>query len=253
MIHCTPLGQSGFRFQYKDCTFFIDPYLSNSVELIEGSHQTRQVPIALQPDMVADADYVLITHIHLDHCDLETLLPIAKSSEKCKFIGPNEVCRFLITNGFDPSRVILAPKNWMTLGSSINIHITPAAHPVIEVDDEKQWKYIGYIIEFDGKKLYHAGDTFLTDEVIRFVKQFMPISVAMLPINEHNFARNQLGILGNMSVRDAFEMARLLNVDTLVPIHWDMFRLNGTYREEIELYYGLTRPSFNLQFNPTLL
>ncbi len=253
MIKCSPLGQSGFILEYKDTRIYIDPYLSDSVEKIEGTHLKRMVPVPVQPDTIHDADWVLITHIHLDHCDLETLIPLAASSPECRFIGPNEVCHYLIENGFPNERVIMAPDNWLSLESGLRIHATPAAHPTIEIDQEGFSKYLGYIIELDGKRIYHSGDTFLKKEIITFVQRHTPIDTAFLPVNEHNYARETMGILGNMGIRDAFEFASILQVKKLVPVHWDMFQPNAVFKEEIELLFELLKPPFEMVLNPSEL
>ncbi|MGH2708602.1 MAG: MBL fold metallo-hydrolase, partial [Actinomycetota bacterium] len=77
-----------------------------------------------------------------------------------------------------------------------------------------------------------------------------PIDVAFLPVNERSFFRKRRGIIGNMSVREAFAMAAEIGVRTLVPMHWDMFAPNSVFREEIELVYGRLSPPFALSLHP---
>jgi L-ascorbate 6-phosphate lactonase len=253
LINCKPLGQSGFRLEMNDTVVYIDPYLSDSVEKEEGPHQKRLLPIPVQAGDIPDADFVLITHIHLDHCDLETLAPLAKASPQCIFFAPGEVRDYLLQNGFSNEQVRHIQEGWHVLSNGLRIHQTPAAHPTTERDERGNWKYIGYIIEFEGRKIYHAGDTFLTKELVDFMEDFKPLSTAILPVNEHNYARGSIGIIGNMGLRDAFEFASILEVEKMVPIHWDMFASNTVFREEIELLYKLIQPPFELVINPTSL
>ena len=49
-----------------------------------------------------------------------------------------------------------------------------------------------------------------------------------------------------MSVREAFNFAEELNVKTLVPLHWDMFRVNSVSVGEMELVYDSMAPRFRL-------
>ena len=72
------------------------------------------------------------------------------------------------------------------------------------------------------------------------------MNIVILPINEHNFMREKLGIIGNMSLREAFYLADFLNTKELIPIHWDMFELNSVFKEEIQLLYELLKPNFTL-------
>jgi hypothetical protein len=82
------LGQSGCRLAFAPATVYLDPYLSNSVQELDAPDLARQVPIACQPDDVTDADWVLITHEHIDHCDPHTLPKLAKASPQARFVGP---------------------------------------------------------------------------------------------------------------------------------------------------------------------
>jgi len=145
----------------------------------------------------------------------------------------------------------VAPQEWFTLCPGLRVHATPSAHPTHEEDEAGNWRYLGFVLESDGKRVYHSGDTFVTKKLIDFMEQFKSIQMAMLPVNEHNFFKEEMGIIGNMSVRDAFSFAELMKVDQLVPMHWDMFSPNQVYKEEIELIYNKLKPDFELVFEPT--
>src|SRR5687767_2389175 len=112
-IHATPLGQSGFRLRFGSTTIYVDPYLSDRVAEQEGEDLRRMTPIPVSPDRVADADYVLVTHAHMDHCDPATLLPLADASPTCRFICPKEVCSYLVSLGIDAARVTAAAQQWI--------------------------------------------------------------------------------------------------------------------------------------------
>ncbi|MEP3855638.1 MAG: MBL fold metallo-hydrolase [Porticoccus sp.] len=249
-VKVTSLGQAGFRFSFGSQIVYIDPYLSDSVEKSQGAEYRRLVPIWRAPEFLSDADWVLLTHIHLDHCDLETLLPLSKASSKCRFIGPADVCSHLVRHGIPESRVMNTHNGWRDLSQGLRIHVVPAAHPTIETDVSGNWKYVGFVIEYNGRRFYHSGDTALVPELFEHLNTLTPIDVAILPVNEHNYFRENLGIVGNMSIRDAFGLAKHLCIKTLVPMHWDMFEPNTVFREEIELFYHLTQPSFDMKLCP---
>lgn len=250
MIQCKWLGQSGFRIAYSDVILYIDPYLTDSIAKGEGTHLSRQTPVKYEPEKILDADWVLVTHAHQDHCDIETLLPIYHASPHSRFAGGKEVLDVLIGAGFDSRRLIHAGNNWINITKGLRIHATPAAHPAIVKDNRGGWNCNGYIMDFGAKRCYHSGDTFVTGELLDFMKEFYPIEVAMLPVNEHNYFRENLNILGNMGIRDAFSFAEEIGASKLVPMHWDMFKLNAAFREEIELLYSLLQPPFDLIFDP---
>ena len=72
-------------------------------------------------------------------------------------------------------------------------------------------------------------------------------------INERNFFRDRCGIIGNMSLREAFEFADEIQSEQVVPLHWDMFAINAVDIEEIRLTYKILKSSFSLLVRPLQL
>ena len=246
------LGQSGWKISFPLVTVYIDPYLSNSVQELDSEDMSRLQPITLPPDTVTDANYVLITHDHLDHCDPFTLPSIAKHSPLAKFIGPWPVIQRLREWGIEGSRCILAQETWQTLApEQLRIAVVPAAHLDIERDEKHRLTCIGFVIEYCDKRIYIAGDTRANKEVIDAVNAHAPIHTAVLPVNEHNYYREKRGIAGNMSIREAFQFAEDIKTKNLIPVHWDMFSINSAYPEEIMLLYRLIKPDFKINIKPT--
>jgi L-ascorbate metabolism protein UlaG (beta-lactamase superfamily) len=235
---------------FVSCVVYVDPYLSDHVASVEGPEMARQFPLPIRPEEVKDADWVLITHIHLDHCDLHTLVPMAQASASCRFVCPNECVAALRGAGIAEARLVTAPENWIPLDSRLKLICVPAAHPTIERDREGQLRFVGYVLEYDGRRLYHAGDTSPAPEMITKLESLAPIDTAFLPVNERNYYRESRGIIGNMTIREAFQLATDLKVRTLVPMHWDMFAPNGVYLEEIRLLHALMKPPFEMIIYP---
>jgi L-ascorbate metabolism protein UlaG (beta-lactamase superfamily) len=253
MIDVVPLGQAGFRFEFGETVLFIDPYLSNSVERLEGASLRRLVPIWTEPGMINDAQWVILTHTHIDHCDLDTLLPLSQSSGNCRFMGPEDVLKTLHEAGIEKDRLVLAEAKWHMLVDGVEVFPVPAAHPEIQMTPAGHSRYVGYIVKYRGRTIYHSGDTSLTPELIETLEKFSPIDVAILPVNERNYYREAQGIIGNMTIREAFQFAAGMGVSKMVPMHWDMFEPNRVYREEIELFVRLTKPAFDVILNPSSL
>lgn len=247
------LGQSGCRLGFPGATIYLDPYLSNSVQILDAPDLERKIPIPVAPERINDADFVLITHEHIDHCDPHTLPILAKASPQARFIGPEPVLAHLRDWGISPARLMHAPENWFDLAPHVRVKVIPAAHPEIERDESGNLVAVGYLIDFDGKKIYMAGDTSARQEIIDTLLAEGHIHTAFLPVNEHNYFRGQRGIVGNMSVREAFQFAEKIAVRQVVAVHWDMFAINAVDPDEIRLVFQRINPGFSLLMNPTYL
>ena len=253
LINIQLLGQSGCIFYFPQATIYIDPYLSNSVKELDSSDLDRNIPITITPDKVQDADYVLITHEHIDHCDPHTLPVLSKTSSQAQFIGPKPVIQRLESWGITKNRCFLATENWQTISPEISLKAIPAAHPEINRDTDNNLRYVGYMLKHQDKLIYLAGDTSVCAELIDILKSFQKIDIAFLPVNERNYFREQRGIIGNMSIREAFLLADTANIKQVVPVHWDMFTVNSVTLEEINAVYHAMLPEFRLLIQPQQL
>ncbi|MEJ2125839.1 MAG: MBL fold metallo-hydrolase, partial [Alphaproteobacteria bacterium] len=245
------LGQSGCRLGVNGAAVYVDPYLSNSVQVLDAPDLERQIPIPFPPEKVTDADIVLITHDHLDHCDPHTLPRLAQASPQVRFVGPAPVLNVLAEWGIEPSRLVLAAETWLDLATNLRVRAVPAAHPEIERDMDGNLACVGYLIDCCGHRLYLAGDTFARQEIIDTLIAHGPVHAAFLPVNEHNFFRARRGIIGNMSVREAFQFAQEIAAKQVVAVHWDMFADNAVDVDEIRLVHQRMNPDFGLLIHPT--
>jgi L-ascorbate metabolism protein UlaG (beta-lactamase superfamily)/GT2 family glycosyltransferase len=247
------LGQSGCKLSFPSATLYLDPYLSNSVQELDAPDLERQVPIPYPPQSVTDADWVLLTHAHIDHCDPHTIPKLAGASPQARFLAPRPVVDILAGWDIAAERIQLAEEHWIELAPRLRVRAIPAAHPDIERDAAGRLACVGYLLDYAGQRVYLAGDTSARQEIIDSLKAEAPIHTALLPVNEHNFFRGRRGIIGNMSVREAFGLAHEIGAKQVVAVHWDMFAANETTPDEIRAVYRRQRPDFSLLLSPSTI
>jgi L-ascorbate metabolism protein UlaG (beta-lactamase superfamily) len=177
------LGQSSFLIKSNGRTLYIDPYAGECTE---------------------KADLILITHDHGDHCDLGKISQIVKpntiivtslkAAEKVRGVGvevmalePRETKNY---KGFKVQGV-----------EAYNTHRfrspgTPF-HP--------KGTQVGFIIEAEGKRLYHAGDT----DLLPSMKELDSVDVAMIPV----------GGTYTMDVPEAAEAVQSIKPKMVLPMH----------------------------------
>jgi L-ascorbate 6-phosphate lactonase len=238
------LGQVGFFLDFDSCRLLIDPYISNSVADQFGSSLARCSPLPFLPASTPNCDALLLTHAHLDHTDPATLGPLIKAQPHLRIFAPYESRQILSKMGQD--RTELPPLAWTNLFPELSIRAIPSAHTEIYRNANGELRDVGYLIQCGKATIYHAGDTIPHPEIFESL-QGEAIDYALLPVNERNYYRESQGIIGNMTLREAFQMATDLQVKTFIPTHWDMFAPNSAFPEEIELLHTLLKPPFQLK------
>lgn len=227
------LGQTGLRIDLEELTVLVDPYLSHSVQELDSPDLVRKVPIPYQPHYLTMVDWVLITHEHMDHCDPHTLPILAQASPQARFIAPLPVLNQLERWGISSDRIMNASLDEFDLGFGLRVMAIPSAHPRICFDRSGNPLAVGYLFKHQGRSLYLAGDTSICDELLEALTALGQIDTALLPVNEDNFFRRRRGIVGNMSIREAFGLAAEIGIRSVVPVHWDMFDANSVTLDEI--------------------
>lgn len=247
------LGQSGFLIHHRGRWVLVDPYLSDS--LTEKYAQSdkphvrvaRRVvdPLALAR-RVASVLTVTSSHGHTDHLDVGTLVPLVQRAVVDKVIVPKAVLPLAVERTTTRSRMSVPPPVFETaddgsvhqIGGGIRVRAVASAHETVERDEAGCCKYLGYVFEFSpfvgpdahgsnwgGEKeftVYHSGDTVLYDGLVAKLRPFK-IDVALLPINGRGPERR---VAGNLSGREAAQLAKDIGAKLVIPCHYDMFEFN---------------------------
>lgn len=217
-VSITWLGQMGLMVKLGAATLLIDYFATDD--------PGRQTPVPIPADRITGVDCFLGTHDHLDHIDHAAWKIWAKSCPDARFLFPSTHTHTVSEDGIpiDRQRPIDAGKH-VTLGSVV-IHAIPAAHEFLERDEYGRYPCLQYIIEGEGVRIYHAGDTLRYEGMLPLLKAFGPMDVALLPINGRDGERYRRNCIGNMTFQEAADLAGALKPGLVIPGHWDMFADN---------------------------
>jgi L-ascorbate 6-phosphate lactonase len=200
------IGQSGFVFKTSNHkVVYIDPYLSNCVERIEGL--VRLVPAPLLPGEV-EADIILLTHDHIDHVDPDCILEICQAS-KASIIGPTSCINHLLKIGVDSSQV--SELNRGNIIELDGIRIGAVYSKDFSEDG------VGYILKSDGITTYITGDT-------SYVPELDLVKIALIDILITSI--NGGGKYGNLTPQEATQLTLKLQPRYVIPAHYGMFKEN---------------------------
>ena len=230
MLALGALGQSGFAIKAGQTIAYIDPYLSDSFAGIGGP--SRRIPIVVEPGSVTHADVILCTHEHIDHTDVDTLVPLAAASPSAPIAGSIQSRDMLAQAGVAADRIQTPTLGQTLTFGDFTVTPVPAAHYDYEVDAEGHSRWMGFVVEANGVTLYHAGDTILVPELIEAISRYR-LDLALLPVNGRDYFREQQDIVGNLSPREIAHLCRQLAPRVLIPIHNDLFAENRVNPAEL--------------------
>jgi L-ascorbate metabolism protein UlaG (beta-lactamase superfamily) len=176
------LGHATFLLKTGEKRIYIDPYAGNYTE---------------------KADIVLISHSHGDHCDLEKL-SVIRTPETV--IYTSTAC----AEGIPPGNVVTMSSGEKKDINGITVHAVEAYNykrfRSPGVPFHPQGTQIGFIIESEGKRIYHAGDS----DHLPSMDELEDITLALLLIMGRAV----------MDIDEAVEAAIGIEPEMVMPMHW---------------------------------
>jgi L-ascorbate metabolism protein UlaG (beta-lactamase superfamily) len=162
------------------------------------------------------ADLVLLTHPHYDHCSPAALRHIV--SEDTEILCPPDCLTSL--RRLPGTRRIVEPGQKFSL-NGLHIEAVPAYTRKSRMHGRDN-AWVGYVVELQGKRLYHAGDTDYIPEM-----RALNVDIACLPISGGE----------TMNIVEAAAAANSIAPKVVVPMHY------GVIGDEIDpdLFGNLTR------------
>jgi len=169
------LGHDSFRID-GPATIYVDPW---------------QLPAG-----VPQADLVLVTHDHYDHCSPEDVAKISKADTVIVTIAA-------AAKKLKGDVRVVKPDDSLTV-KGIPIEVVPA-YNVNKKFHPRDAGHVGFIITVDGQRIYHAGDT----DFIPEMKDFK-VDIALLPVSGTYV----------MTADEAANAAKAINPKVAIPMHY---------------------------------
>jgi L-ascorbate metabolism protein UlaG (beta-lactamase superfamily) len=175
------LGHASFRIDASEAVIYVDPW------------QLGEDP--------RPADLILITHDHRDHCSPEDVAKIQTDETVIVTVKDS-------ASKLDGKVEIVKPGDELTL-KGVEIKAVPAYNltkfrsPGVPFHPKAK-KYVGFILNIDGQRIYHAGDTDVIPEMSAFATD-----IALLPVSGTYV----------MTADEALVAAGMIEPKAIIPMH----------------------------------
>lgn len=191
MVDLKYIGHSAFEIKKDDKSVLIDPMVS-----VNEKYDWKESPIV----------DILLTHAHGDH--LGQAIEIAKEKD-ATITAVFELANYCKEQGAKAKPVGLG--SWLNYSWGRAVYL-PAFHSSSLPDGSYGGCPASILLDVDGVRIYHAGDTCLTSEM-KTIRELYAPQIALLPIG------------GNytMDVEHAAMAAKWLGVRTVIPMHYGTF------------------------------
>jgi L-ascorbate 6-phosphate lactonase len=212
------LGCNGFIIRSAETTLYFDPYFADG----DPPFTVRMIPVPLDPADATLCDAVFVSHEHIDHMHPPSYGPLVE--EGATLHAPAASFTDLDYRGAlrapEGDRRVVAAGDTVDVGD-FTVHVRPAHDPdAVEP--------VSYVVEHDAGTFFHAGDA-RPAEAFAETGRTYDIDLGALAFGSVGNIRypedgETRRTTWYMDENQVVEAANQLELDRLIPVHWDMWR-----------------------------
>src|SRR5258708_3018347 len=181
----TWLGQPGFLLRSALSAVGIGPFLREQ--------ELRLCPPPPVEVLGGRLDYLLVTHEHLDHLDVQLLPVLVEAFPTLTIVVPSPVVPRITglvpearVIGLQPGEAVTAEPVAMMAGSAIPARAGGEAYSDGRQERDDPTPFFGYVLLYRGLTVYHAGDTLASHQLIRLLSAHT-INGRILPVKGRSY------------------------------------------------------------------
>jgi len=219
------IGHATVLVNFFGVKFITDPVFSNRIGLNVAGLFTvgprRLVHPALEIEALPELDFILLSHAHMDHCDIPSLDRFRRTTPLIIAANTYDVIETL-----DFQTVYMLDWGKWTEVAGVHIEALEVKHfgwryPWEQDRSRGNWNgrsFNAYVLTRNGRSIVFGGDTAYHEKFAALKRRSNPIDLAIMPIGAYD-----PWIMNHANPEQALAMADHMGAYHVMPIHWRTF------------------------------
>ena len=217
----TWIGHATMLVRLAGQAMLFDPVFSERVSPVGFAGPRRVVPLPIALADLPHIHLVMVSHNHYDHLDADTVQRLAaQPGGSPRFLVPLGLKAWFATLGI--TRVDEYAWWQTTRAGPLAIHFVPVQHWSRRgLTDTNQTLWGGWVVEGEGLRLIHTGDTGYSADFRDIGARLGPFDMAFIPIGA--YAPRWFMKAMHLDVPEAVQVRADLQAERAIGMHWGTF------------------------------
>jgi L-ascorbate metabolism protein UlaG (beta-lactamase superfamily) len=224
-IKVTFVNHATFLIQANGINYLTDPLFSERVSPLTWAGPKRYRKSGINITNLPPIDYIILSHDHYDHCDIDALYYIQQKFGS-KILSGLGMSKFLSISGIKSEDM-----DWWDeyiIHEKVKVNFVPAIHWSgrygLVGNNRTLWG--GFVISTGKEQIYFSGDTAFSGDVFKKIAdKFHNLKIALIPIGAYEprwFMKTH-----HINPEEAVAIHKILGVKTSIAAHFGSFALSA--------------------------
>ncbi len=212
------LGHASFFIRFQGVNFITDPCLRDLPMI------PRLAKLPFGTDQIRNIDYILMSHGHRDHFDVDSLKLILKNNPKAEFLAPLRLGKLIRALGHK----LYQEAGWYQSFQGtreLDIHFLPAKHWNRRfLTDTNTMLWGSFYLSNGSKNLYFAGDSGYASHFADIGELYPDLDLCLMPVGAYkpSFIMEH----SHTSPTEAVQAFHDLGGKRFIPMHYGTYDLS---------------------------
>lgn len=221
------VNHATFLIQYQGINILTDPVFSQRVSPLSWAGPKRVIDPGVPIEEIPPLDYIIISHDHYDHLEVQTLKHLYARFRPKIFLGLGAGAPL----GEIPYQEMKWGESYKDLDRSVTVTFTPSQHfSGRGLFDRNSTLWGSFIVSIGDLNLYFAGDTGYSNHFKEISSKYGPIHLSFIPVGA--YAPRSFMAYQHMDPKEAIQAHFDLKSEASLGMHWGTFQLTNEGRLE---------------------